>query len=81
MFDKPTGYEDLKRNYEDVLSDQEIKEAFKGDKLLNDTEKSVKKGIIGWTLAWGGLLITAIIIIEVCTTNHGLIIWLRNKVF
>lgn len=75
------GYEDLKQNYEDVLSDPEIKEAFKDDKLLNDTEKSVKKGMIGWTLAWGGLLITAIIIIEVFTTNHGLIVWLWNKVF
>lgn len=75
------GYEDLKRNYEDVLSDTEIKEAFKDDKLLNDTEKSVKKGMIGWTLAWGGLLLTAIIIIEVFTTNHGLIVWLWNRVF
>lgn len=75
------GYEDLKRNYEDVLSDPEIKEAFKDDKLLNDTKKSVKKGMIWWTLAWGGLLLIAIIIIEVFTTNHGLIVWLWNKVF
>lgn len=75
------GYEDLKRNYEDVLSGPEIKEAFKDDTLLNDTEKSVKKGILCWTLAWGGLLLAAIIIIEVFTTNHGLIAWFWNKVF
>lgn len=75
------GYADLKQNYEDVLSDAEIKEAFKDDTLLNNTEKSVKKGVIGWTLVWGGLLLTAIIIIEVFTTNHGLIAWLWNKVF
>lgn len=75
------GYEALKQNYEDVLSDREIKEAFKDDKLLNDTEKSVKKGMIVWALAWGVLLLAAIIVIEVFTTNHGLIVWLWNKVF
>lgn len=75
------GYEDLKRNYADVLSEPEIKEAFQDDKLLNDAEKSVKKGMVGWTLAWGGLLLISIIIIEVFTSNHGLIVWLWNKVF
>ena len=75
------GYEDLKKNYEDVLSEPEMKEAFKNDKLLIDTEKSAKKGMIGWSLAWSGLLFAAIIIIEVFTVNHGLIVWLWNKIF
>lgn len=74
------GYENLKQNYADVLSEPEIKEAFKDDKLLNDAEKSVKRGMIGWALAWGGLLLIAIIIIEVFTTNHGLIVWLKDKI-
>lgn len=75
------GYENLKRNYADVLSEAEIKEAFQDDKLLNDAESSVKKGMVVWTLAWGGLLLFSIIIIEVYTTNHGLIVWFWNKVF
>ncbi|MEG0836032.1 MAG: hypothetical protein RR413_11370 [Christensenellaceae bacterium] len=75
------GYEDLKRNYADIFSEPEIKEAFQDDKLLNDAEKSVKRGMVGWTIAWGGLLLISIIIIEVFTYNHGLIVWLWNKVF
>jgi len=75
------GYEDLKKNYEDVLSEPEIKEAFKDDKLLKDTEKSAKKGMNRWSIIWGGVLSAAIIIIEVFTANHGLIVWLWNKIF
>lgn len=75
------GYSELKKNYENVLSEAEIKEAFNDDKILHDTEKSAKKGIIGWSIIWGILLILAILIIEVLTTNHGIIVWLWNKIF
>ena len=74
------GYNELKKNYEDVLSDAELKEAFKDDELMNETEKSTKRGMIGWSIAWGILLVIAILIIEICTTNHGLIVWLWNKI-
>jgi hypothetical protein len=75
------GYEELKDNYRDVLSEVEIVEAFKDDKLLKDTEKTTQMGIIGWTIAWGILLILAIVIIECLTTNHGIMVWLWNRVF
>lgn len=75
------GYSELKENYKDILSDTEIKDAFKADKLLNDTEDSVRKGMIVWSAIWGVLLIVTIIIIEVFTVNHGLIVWLWHKVF
>lgn len=75
------GYNELKKNYEDVLSAAELKEAFKDDELLHETEQSAKNGMIGWSIAWGTLLVLAIIIIEVITKNHGLIVWLWNKVF
>lgn len=73
------GYLQLKKNYKDILSEAELKEAFNDDKLLHDTEQSTKRGMIGWSIAWGLLLVTVIIIIEVFTTNHGLIVWLWNK--
>jgi len=75
------GYDDLKNNYKDVLSEPEIKEAFKDDKLLTDTEKTVKRGMIVWSLAWGGVLAASVIVIEVFTANRGLIVWLWNKLF
>lgn len=75
------GYIQLKENYRDILSDIEIKEAFKDDELLRNTESSTRRSTIIWSVAWGILLVAAIIIIEVFTANHGLFVWLWNKVF
>ena len=75
------GYDELKNNYEDIMSSAELKEAFKDDKLLNGAEKSTKKGMAIWSIIWGSLLVFTIVIIEVFTINHGLIVWLWNKVF
>jgi hypothetical protein len=74
------SYTDLKENYKDVLSETELKDAFKDDKLLTDTEKSARRGMIGWSIAWGVLLLLTITIIEVFTANNGLIVWLWNKI-
>ena len=75
------GYNELKNNYEDIMSSAELKEAFKDDKLLSDAEKSTKRGMVTWSIIWGSLLVFSILIIEVFTINHGLIVWLWNKVF
>jgi len=75
------GYIQLKENYKDVLTEVEIKEAFNDDKLLHDTERSAKHGMIGWSIAWGLLLVATIVIIEVFTTSKGLIVWMLNKIF
>ena len=75
------GYIQLKENYKDVLTEVEIKEAFNDDKLLHDTERSAKHGMIRWSIAWGLLLVATIVIIEVFTTSKGLIVWMLNKIF
>ena len=73
------AYSELKNNYKEILSETEIKEAFGNDNLLKDAESSVKKGMIVWSIVWGVLLITAIIIIETLTANKGLLVWLWKK--
>ena len=75
------SYTDLKENYKDVLSKTELMDAFKDDRLLTETENSTKKGMIGWSITWGLFLVLTIIIIEVFTANHGLIVWLWDKIF
>lgn len=75
------GYEELKGNYKDVLSDLEINEAFQDDRLFNDANRSAKRGLIGWSITWGILLLLCVLIIETFTTNHGLLVWLWNKMF
>lgn len=75
------GYEELKRNYMDVLSYLEINEAFQNDRLFNYAKNSAQRGMIGWSIAWGVLLILCVLVIEIFTTDHGLIVWIWNKVF
>lgn len=75
------AYNSLKNNYEDILSEAEIKEAFGKDELLVDTEKSAIKGMVLWSSIWGILLITIIIVIEVITSNKGVFSWLFQKIF
>ena len=73
------GYEKLKKNYEDVLSDLEIKEAFQEDKLFIETKKSAKRGLVVWSVVWGVILLLCIFVIEFLTTNHGVLVWLWDK--
>lgn len=69
----------IKDNYKGVLSKAEITEAFDNDKLLNETKKSVINGIAIWSIIWGIMLISAVLIIECLTTHQGLIVWMLKK--
>lgn len=69
----------LKDNYSGVLSVAEITEAFDNDRLLNETKKSVIKGIAIWSIIWGSILIISVFIIECLTTHQGLIVWMLKK--
>lgn len=75
------GYDELKNNYKDILSETEIKDSFNDDQLLKKTIKSARTGTIGWSVAWGLLLVIIILAIEIFTTNHGVFVWLWNRVF
>ena len=74
------GYNELKNNYQGLLSTVEINEAFGNDNLMTSTEHSVNKGTIWWSIIWGLLLLAPIVIIELFTHNQGIIIWLLNKI-
>lgn len=69
----------IKDNYKGVLSEAEITEAFDNDKLLKETKKSVINGIAIWSIIWGIILISAVLIIECLTTHQGLIVWMLKK--
>ncbi|WP_040664093.1 hypothetical protein [Oscillibacter ruminantium] len=73
------AYTALKKNYSDILSEAEIKEAFGEDKLLVDTEKFARKRMIIWSVIWGVLLIVTIAVIELLTENRGVFAWLLQK--
>lgn len=73
------AYKQLKDNYRDILDEAEIIEAFGNDKLLFDAEISVRKGMIVWSVIWGSMLVTTILIIEILTPSNGVFLWLWNK--
>lgn len=75
------GYKELKENYMNILSDLEVNEAFQNDILFNDAKSSAQKGMNGWSIVWGVLLILLVLVIEIFTTDHGLIVWIWNKMF
>ena len=75
------GYDNIKENYRNVLSDIEIENAFNNDKFINDTIISVKNNMLLWAVIWGIILILIIFVIEAFTTSHGIITWLVSKFF
>lgn len=75
------AYNSLKNNYEDILSGAEIKEAFGKDKLMEDAEKTTRKGIIWWSSVWAVLLILIIMVIEFMTSTRGVLSWILQKIF
>lgn len=58
------SYSALKQNYNSVLSKDELHEIFDNDRLINETVKSVKRGIWGYTTVWIIFLILLIFILE-----------------
>lgn len=58
------SYYALKKNYDSVLSDIELQEVFQKDNLFNNTEKTVIRGIIGYTIMWVLFLIISFVVLE-----------------
>lgn len=63
------SYEQLKMNYENVLSNDDILEVFKNDTLLNRMKEEIEKSRRHYLLLWIGLLILSIVLLEILSTN------------
>lgn len=72
-------YATLKKNYIDVLSSTDITQAFRNDELLKNAVKTVKRGMVGWAIAWSVLLIFIVLIIEFKTSYGGIFTWLFQQ--
>lgn len=75
------GYENIKSNYTQILSDEEINEICQNDSFFGNEKKSVKRSMYIWAAIWSFLGLIGIIIIEFVTINHGILAWLWNKLF
>lgn len=63
------SYEQLKMNYKNVLSNDDILEVFKNDTLLNRMKEEIEKSRKHYLLLWIGLLILSIVLLEIFSTN------------
>lgn len=63
------SYSALKENYDSVLSEDELKEVFNDDKLINDTVKSVNRGKWAYAVVWGVFLLLLLVILESISSN------------
>lgn len=67
------AYDSLRRNYEDIFSEEEIKEIFDDDQLFNKSKKSVICNIVIFSMLWIAVIIVAVIIIENISTSPFII--------
>lgn len=63
------SYEQLKMNYNNVLSNDDILEVFKNDSLLNRMKEEIEKSRRHYLFLWIGLLILLIGLLEILSTN------------
>ena len=63
------AYQELKNNYSDVFSDEEIAQFFDNDRLFNKSKKAVKTGLWIYSIIWCAFVVVAIIIVESISDN------------
>lgn len=58
------SYEKLKKTYEGILTEDDIRECFQDDSLINDMKKTVNKSEKIYLLLWIAVLVIFFIITE-----------------
>ncbi len=62
-------YTNLKKNYIDIFSEDELNEIFKNDSLFVETQKRTKRKIAFVSIIWVVCILLGLIVIE-CTSDH-----------
>lgn len=63
------AYDSLRRNYEDIFSEDELKEIFDDDQVFIKYKKSVIRNIVIFSVLWIVVIIVAVITIESISTT------------
>ena len=74
------SYYQLKNNYQDLLSEVDLKESFNDDELIKNTVCSVKCGIWIYSILWFTLLMVMLFILEKISSSPIIIPWIINIV-
>ena len=71
-------YLQLKENYSDILSQDDISEVYKDDELFNGTKKEIKTKTILFSVIWISILVGIFFVVEYLTTTPILMDNIRN---
>ena len=71
-------YLQLKENYSDILSQDDIAEVYKNDELFNGTKKEIKTKTVLFSVIWISILIGIFFVVEYLTTTPILMDNIRN---
>ena len=71
-------YLQLKENYSDILSQDDIAEVYKYDELFNGTKKEIKTKTVLFSVIWISILIGIFFVVEYLTTTPILMDNIRN---
>lgn len=71
-------YLQLKENYSDILSQDDIAEVYKDDELFNGTKKEIKTKTVLFSVIWISILIGIFFVVEYLTTTPILMDNIRN---
>lgn len=71
-------YLQLKENYSDILSQDDIAEVYKNDELFNGTKKEIKTKTVLFSVIWISMLIGIFFVVEYLTTTPILMDNIRN---
>lgn len=63
------SYEELKRLYEQVLTDDDIKESFQDDKIIKDMKNTISKSQKWYLLIWVCFLVVLLVCLESLSDN------------
>ena len=63
------SYDELKNSYNQILTDDDIKECFKNDQVIMDMKKTVKRSQTIYLVIWSCFLIILLFVLELITDN------------
>ena len=63
------SYEELKKSYDQILTDDDIKESFQDDKIIMNMKKTVSKSQKMYLLIWVCFLVILLVCLEFISDN------------
>mgnify|MGYP001860884271 FL=1 len=72
------SYDELKKSYNQILTDDDIKECFKNDLIITEMKKTVKRSQMIYLIIWSCFLIILLIALELLTDNSIIISFLKG---